>query len=266
MKNNSNDNKFFIFIIYILVGFLIIFVSYNSYINLFNKNIKSKTTPPPNSINVSPITGEVIQDVNTSYNLLKVCYNSSNITELYGINKADIVIETYNPMSNSLSYDGIFYNKHIPIKESISSISTISLDSLPYIDFIDPPDLGGYNFSEDVNTIFIPFSDSLNTSFVFQKGQYYHFSKNVKDIHKTSNTPLAFTNILIEFISSSNENINQGLLFSGGKLQRLNIDVNNIRMINNNKEINLSLLRGNTLWIKCPDKTKIVTANANIES
>ncbi|ERK32430.1 hypothetical protein [Clostridium intestinale] len=265
MKKNDSD-KLFAFIVYILIGFLIIFVSYNSYINLLKKDVKDQTTQPPNSINVSPITGEVIQDVNTSYNLLKVCYNSSNITELYGINKADIVIETYNAVSNTLSYDGIFYNKHIPIQESIENISTISLDTLPYIDFIDPPDLDSHEFNENIDTIFIPFSDSISTSFIFQKGQYYHFSKNVKDVHKTSNAPLAFTNILIEFTSSFNDSVNQGLLFSGGKLQRLNIEGNNIKMINNSKEINLSLLRGNTIWIKCSDKIKIITANANIES
>lgn len=264
MKNN-NEDKLFNIIVYFVIGILIVFVSYNSYKILLNKNQRNKTTPPRNSINVSPITGEVVKDVNTSYNLLKVQYDISDITSLYGINDADIVIENYNPTSNSLSYNAVFYNKEIPLQDSIESISTISMDSLPEINFIDPPDLDSYKFNEDVDTIFIPYGDFINTSFIYQDGQYYHFSKNVKDIHKLSNSPLGFTNVLIEFHSNNNAS-KEGLLFAGGKLQRLRIDGNDIKMLNNNKEINLSLLRGNTIWIKCPDFIKIVTANTNVES
>lgn len=262
---NNNHNKIFSAFGYIVILLFLAFLFYKYYATIFINGGNNKSIPPENSINVSPITGEVVQNVTTNAPLLQVTYELSDISRLYKITSADIVIEEYSSDSRSLTYKGIFYNKNISLNESISAISSISTNSLPSIKFLDPLELDKNLFSNKIDTIFISYTPDLNTSFIYRDGKYHHYSTKVQDVNSFSNTPITFKNVLVE-LGNKSEEAHDGMLFSGGKLQKLRIIGTKITMVNDSKELPFSLLRGNTIWIKCPNSSKIITADSHIES
>ncbi|WP_238884319.1 hypothetical protein [Clostridium sp. YIM B02551] len=262
---NNNHNKIISALGYIFILFFLAFLFYKYYATIFINGENNKSNPPNNSINVSPITGEVIQNVTSNAPLLQVTYDYNDISRLYKITSADIVIEEFLSESGSLIYKGIFYNKNISLNESISTISSISTNSLPTIKFLDPLELDKNLFSNKIDTIFISYTPQLNTSFIYKNGEYFHYSTNVQDVNRFSNTPITFKNVLVEFGDKSGDT-HDGMLFSGGKLQKLKISGTKITMINDSKELPFSLLRGNTIWVKCPNSSKIITADSHIES
>jgi len=254
-----NYNKSFKMIPYILILCLLTFLFYEYYIYIFKNKLNNlNNIIPKNSVRVSPLSGEIIQNVTSDPPLLQVNYEYKDISKLYKVNTADIVVEEFSPYSDSLNYTGIFYSKNISLNESISSISHISVNSLPTINFIDYLDLNKYLFSNKINTLLISYTPDLCTNLIYKDNVYYYYPHKVQDINSFSNEPITFKNIIIDpdYLSKK---VHTGLLFSGGKSQKLEIYNQNIKMINLSKDLPFSLLRGNTLWIKCIPSTKIIT-------
>ena len=223
---NLNLHRISSFIIYLLILVLIILISYSLYM-LYNK--KYPKTPPRNSINVSPFTGQRIQPVNSLNNFNYVNYNKNTLTELNNIDDADIVYEWYNPNLNKKEYSAIFYDKTIKPTISMETLIKVPLTSMTKFNFMDSLDINKYDFNFTCDVIFLGFTNELSSSFIYKNGEYYHYSSNCKDKHVISNKDLSYTNVVIQFIDTYNDiseipflstSTGKGLLFTSADIKR----------------------------------------------
>lgn len=260
----SYKELFINFLIYLLTFILIAFIATDFY-KYISKN--SNKTHPRNSISVSPLTGQRIQEVTTSNALLEVEYSSKRLKDLSYIDEADILYETYLRTTNTLMHRGVFYNKKIIPSNSIEAIKTLDLSSLPKLEFMDSLELNKYNFKTDCDTIFIEYSKTVSSSFTYNGEDYVHYTDSSVDKHPITNKPLAFSNVLVQYISKEPDEYKknltvkgdgEGILFSKGKRQQVYWHDNSFFL--EDKKTPLTLSKGNTFWIKTDKFTDVITS------
>lgn len=265
-----NLGKLWNVIIYILIVILVILILYDLY-KLTTRYNSDKIHH--NSINVSPITGQRIQPVTTSNTLLEVKYSNLKLKNLMNINDADIIYETYNEEKDVLRYSAVFYNKKVKIHDSIEVIKTMDLSNLPKFNFMDTVELPKYNFLSDCDTIFIKFSLNRNSSFTYNGEGYLHYSDTIIDKHFITNQPLIFSNVIVQFVNSTEESSKdvfsysgsgEGLLFCGGKVQP--IYWNDNKFFLSDKTTPITLMRGNTYWIIATRNTEVITSKCLVNT
>lgn len=245
-------DKLFDYIIKLLIAILISIILFNIYKYINYK----KNYIPNNSINVSPITGEIITSV---YNEDTVPI-SVNYTDIYendsicGLGKADIVYEFIDE-NQKLNYNAIFYSNIPHNNYPISSIRTSELDSIPSFNFKDVVDVDP-NLA-DAKYVFINFNNLYSSNFIYKDGVYEHFLANLphvdtldKEIIKASNVVVQFVDGPISLPCSTSNNFGEGMLFSGGKALNMKWikDSNKINIYDSN-EIQIPIVRGNTWWV-----------------
>lgn len=248
------------YIIYILVIIFIIIVFYS-----FFKMIKYKINYiPQNSINVSPLTGERIQDVYKENHLpVELTYvNKGNEENLCGLSNANIIYEYAN--NGEIIYKAIYYDKIPPKTSSSTKTNDISISSLPKLNFIDIVDLK--KESENAEYIFVDLLKNMCSNFVYKDGLYYHFKNSKEDLDLYNNKQLSTSNIIVQFVDENITNVSKdiegsgkGLLFYGGKTMKIKWDKHSkpIR-ITDEKGEDVSLIRGNTWWILAPKNSSVV--------
>lgn len=260
MKLLSKETLYNIFL-YILICVLIVLISFDIY-KYLAMNINKKQ--PKNSVYVSPLTGERIQEVNTSNFLLEVEYSRNELKQLTKIEEADIVYETYLRTTNNLIYKGIFYNKKVPPHHSIEVIKTLDISSLPKLQFMDVLEMNKYNFKDNCDTIFIEYSKTVSSSFTFNGESYEHYTDSTIDKNPITNKPFTFSNIIVEYITSDKNNLStseadwDGYLFSQGKAQKI-YRIND-QFYLEDKKTPLTITKGNTFWIRTDKFTEVITS------
>ncbi|MBU3196809.1 DUF3048 C-terminal domain-containing protein [Clostridium algidicarnis] len=247
-----NVDKLFDYIIKVLIAVLIIIIIINIYTYI---NYKKKYVPN-NSINVSPITGEIITNV---YNrdTLPISVNYTDIYEnnsICGLGKADIIYE-YIDENQKLNYNAIFYSNIPNNNYPISSIRTSKLDSIPSFNFKDGVDVDSNLINAEY--LFINLNNLYTSNFIYKDGVYEHFLGSLphvdsldKEIIKATNVIVQFVDDPISFKSSDKNDSGHGMLFSSGKALNMKwVKDDNKTSIYDANEVPLSIVRGNTWWV-----------------
>lgn len=267
MKSNI-IHKISSILIYLLIVILVGIISFSLYISYEKKTPK---TPPHNSISVSPFTGERIQLVQASTSFNYVKYKNNNLSDLYNIDCADIVYEYYNSKLNKKEYSAIFYNYQIKFHNTIESITPSYLSSDFVFNFMDILDVKKYNFSLPGDVIFLKYNNSLFSKFVYNDGQYLHYSSSINDRASISNKELTYSNIVIQFIDENTVNplkdipfnideTGKGILFTAGGHKKIYWKNSKIYFEGSNEPFTLQ--RGQTFWI-ITDKNTLLTLDNN---
>ncbi|SUY48225.1 Protein of uncharacterised function (DUF3048) [Clostridium putrefaciens] len=247
-----NTNKLFDYIIKVLIAILIIIIL----INIYNYINYKKNYIPNNSINVSPITGEIITSV---YNKDPIPI-SVNYTDIYennsicGLGKADIIYEFIDE-NQKLNYNAIFYSNIPNNNYPISSIRTSNLDSIQSFNFKEVVDVDSNLV--DANYLFINLNNLYCSNFIYKEGVYEHFLGSLPHIDALDKEIIKATNVVVQFVDdpasfriSNRNDSGYGMLFSSGKALNMRWckDNNKTSMYDSN-DVPLSIVRGNTWWV-----------------
>lgn len=257
----KKEKTIYDYIAYTLFGILIFIILFNFFKIIYHK----MTYIPPNSINVSPITGERIEPVyNSEKTPVEVTYiYTENLKEASGLSDANIIYE-YLDGSNSLVRKAIFYDKVPKNNYPVNNIDNISLSSLPKFKFLDTLDVK--DFPQSAKYIFVNFNNDISSNFIFEDGLYYHFQNTFKNIDKESNKQISVSNIIVQYVDKKESYLSkditgsgEGVLFCGGKIIKIkwNKDSNPIK-ITDEKGNPVSIIRGNTWWILLKNDNSVI--------
>lgn len=242
-------NKVITIIIYFLTVFLMCLILYNMYL-LINKSSYSNEAPK-NSIKVSPISGEDIHNVSNMNTIYKVTFKNKPIDKLLAIPKASIIYANYDNSSNSNSYSALFLDEDFTKDDSMLTISTVSRDKLPNIEFIDSSALNKYSYFKLIDNITLITGKDSYSNFFYYNGAYHHFTQSYKDKNSISNNPITYQNIIIDV---SNQKENTLYVYSSGMFREYN------------KNSKLFLSKGKTFWLTLNKNSSIYSSFSNLDT
>ena len=247
-------NKNFTFVIYFLCSILVLVLSL--FIYRISTNYSSLNQ------NDEIIISKCIEEkVSNGYplSLSKIAtYTNTNNNKLstFGISIADIVLEF---LSNSygITYKAIFNEDVAKNISPIINLKEYSNSYLPKFNFskytLTTPAKGN-----PATSIFITFNEDVSSNFLYENGYYYHYRD--AQVDKDNNTLAKLSNVIVQFISGSiindetltcSENYGTGLLFYGGKAQKIKWSREKAFEINLENELGGDILLnpGSTWWV-----------------
>ena len=213
---------------------------------------------PPNSTNVSPITGEILSPVSSSREAVEITYfQSKDLESFSGINKANLIYEYIDPELSHI-YKAVFYDTPPNNNYPVLNIEKVPLSDMPKFNFSNSLDekIGSL---KSANSVYLKVNGLIPSSFIFKNGEYIYFKDKIAERDLDNGKYVTASNIIVQIVNEEFPNkraqgSGDGFLFMSGKVIKINWkrESGPIRFYDENGN-EISLATGKT-WIAIGNK------------
>ncbi len=208
------------YLAYLLITILIFLLLYSlfSYYSLRSKY----RTPQGNVIDVSPLTGEAMRAVIGSSPVYNVILSEFSSIEDIDPKEPDIIYESYNRDSQSLSYSYLVFNRSPMANEQIKVIETLPLSHVPKFNFNTNASALAMYYKGNAEIAFIEYSTTASSSFIYKDGLYHRIKDSRPGDKVEASSPLTAANIIIQIVkpqeaSDSSNDLGNIIVCTAGK-------------------------------------------------
>lgn len=255
----NNKTNIFDVVSYILISLLVIVLFY-SFIKIIYLHINRI---PRNSVNVSPITGEILSPVSSSREAIEVTYSQFKDLESFsGINKANLIYEYIDPKLGHI-YKTVFYDTPPGNNYPVLNIEKIPLLELPKLNFSSALDekIGSF---DSANSVYLKINGLISSSFLFKNGEYIYYKDKTPERDLNDGKKITVSNIILqlskeEYPNKTTTGSGEGFLFMAGKVIKINWkkESSPIRFYDENGN-EISLVKGKTWFAIGNKETSVV--------
>ena len=241
------------FFLYFSLTIVIILILYN-YVSKYAEKDLYKP-PQGNALNVSPLTGEEINTVLQGDEAYLVSYSKGvSIKDLSGELQGDITFELFDKEKNQCTYKGLYYNTSPLTIVGIDKINTIAINNLPPFSFRDSSDSLPNYYKDTGNLVYIEYSKTASTTFMYQDG-YYKYSSSLEN----RDTPVV-SNLVIQLVDKDySKTKGNAIIISGGKACSGTWEsVNNTTIIKDYTGAPMTLMEGKSWWMTVVEGSSIL--------